>query len=333
MKILLVQTSFLGDVVLSTPATEVLHKLHPGCEVWWMTTPLAAPIVAGDPLVKGVITFDKRGANSGILGTFRQARILRKHAFDIVYSLHRSARTSAVLALAGIPKRVGFRQARASFLYNELRDRDITAPHEVQRNLSLFGSNRVEAERADLRVVAVEDEKLKSLLEQNDLHNCKFIALAPGSSWNTKMWKPESYRECGLRLENSGFKIVVIGAPNELGISERVCAGTNFINLVGKIQIKEMVGIVKRASLIVCNDSFPLHLGSAFKVPTVAVFCSTVPEFGFGPWRNRSVVLGARDLPCRPCGRHGHQVCPTGTEACMSAVSSEQAVNESYKLI
>jgi heptosyltransferase-2 len=333
MKILLVQTSFLGDVVLSTPATEILHNLHPGCELWWMTTPLAAPIISADPLVEGVITFDKRGSNSGIFGAIRQAGQLRAHKFDCVYSLHRSARTAFVLALAGIPKRIGFKEARASFLYHEARKRDVEAPHEVQRNLSLFGTSRELSALAELRVVATEDEAFNSLLASNNLVDSKYVALAPGSSWHTKMWNPAHFREIGLRLEESGLKVVVIGAPNEFEISERVCAGTKFINLVNRVQIKEMVGIVKNASLVVCNDSFPLHLGSAFKVPTLAVFCSTVPEFGFGPWRNKSVVLGATGLSCRPCGRHGHKVCPTGTELCMSAVTAEQGMNEYNKII
>ncbi len=332
MKVLLVQTSFLGDVVLSTPLTKRIHELHPGCELWWMTTPLAKPIIAEDPLVAGVITFDKRGENAGVSGMIRQAKALRAHGFDVVYSLHRSFRTSLVLFMSGIPTRIGFSESRGSWLYSEVRNRDRAAPHEVLRNLSLLGEVS-STDNAELRVVINESE------DHVDIALCKsisvgerYLVMAPGSSWATKIWHSEGFREVGQRFEQLGYKVIVVGAPNESDIGKKVCQGTSFVNLIGEIGVGEMMRVVKSAALVICNDSFPLHLGSAFKIPTVAVFCSTVPEFGFGPWQNKSVVVGDRELSCRPCGRHGHKSCPTGTEACMK-VSADTVHRESLGLL
>jgi heptosyltransferase-2 len=322
-KILLVQTSFLGDVVLSTPLINRIHEVHPGCELWIMTTPLAAPIVSSDPLVKGVITFDKRGANSGLVGILKQARLLRAHGFDLSYSLHRSGRTSLVLRLSGIPQRIGFAESRLSFLYTEKRERNIKASHDVLRNLSLIPSNLSSDPEAELRVF---------LPGETNSRGESYVVIAPGSVWRTKQWRPEGFRDVGLNLSSLGYKIVVVGAKSERAICEEVCRDTGFINRAGETSIEEMMRLIKNSALLVCNDSFPLHLGSAFKTPTVAIFCATVPEFGFGPWRNKSVVVEEKGLPCRPCGRHGGDSCPTGTELCMKNVSASQ-VYENCKIL
>jgi heptosyltransferase-2 len=323
-KILLVQTSFLGDVVLSTPVIRRIHDLHPGAELWVMTTPLAAPIVEADPLVKGVITYDKRGDNSGLFGIFRQAQSIRSHGFDLCYSLHRSGRTSILLALSGIPSRIGFAESRLSFLYTENRKRDIRAGHDVLRNLSLVPCQEISDQDAELRVY---------LPQQDSPQVESTIVLAPGSVWRTKQWRPDGFREVGLELSKLGHKIVVVGAKSERALCEDVCKETNFINRAGETTIKEMMQIIKNAALLVCNDSFPLHLGSAFKTPTVAVFCATVPEFGFGPWKNKSAIVEVKGLSCRPCGRHGGHSCPTGTELCMKNITAAQVYKNCRELL
>jgi len=76
---------------------------------------------------------------------------------------------------------------------------------------------------------------------------------------------------------------------------------------------------MEQSRLVICNDSMALHMASAFKVPNVAVFCATSPEFGFGPWENpKSAVVQDDTLACKPCRRHGSNRCPNGTEACMT---------------
>jgi len=97
MNILLVQTSFLGDTILSTPVISGLNKLFPEAQIWMMTTPLSSSLVKRDPLLAGVISYDKRGKNSGLPGLIRMSRKIRKMKFAKVYSLHRSFRTSLLV--------------------------------------------------------------------------------------------------------------------------------------------------------------------------------------------------------------------------------------------
>ncbi len=331
MKVLLVQTSFLGDVVLSTPLIAAISQLYPQAQLWFLGTKLATEIVRGDPLLAGTISFDKNGSESGFWGLLNKARQIRQHNFDLVYSLQRSARTSLLLKLSGIRQRIGFAEAGLSFLYSQCQQRTKIG-HEVERNLSLLGPKAKEASQ-DLRLFISSKEQfqphISSLLEQRS----PYIVVVPGSAWHTKAWSAERYRETVIALIQRGEKVLVLGSGSERAICERVSSDTGCLNLAGNTSIAEFIALVRSAKLVVCNDSFALHVASTFKVPTVVAFCATSPKFGFGPWRNdRAKVIEVEGLACKPCRRHGGKVCPTGTEACMRNLEAAQALSAARDL-
>ena len=137
MKILLVQTSWLGDTILSTPVISGIKSIHPEAELWMLTTPLSADLVRRDPLLAGVLTFDKRFRDSGFSGFVRMCRRVRDMRFDRVYSLHKSYRTALLLSCSRIPMRIGFAKARLAFLYHVRKPRP-QSEHDVIRNLSIL---------------------------------------------------------------------------------------------------------------------------------------------------------------------------------------------------
>ena len=326
MKILLIQTSFLGDTILSTPLIAALKKINPEAEIWMMTTPLAAPLVKRDPLLSGVIPFAKRGSESGLKGLFTQARKLRKMGFEQAYSLHRSARTSLLLALSRIPQRVGFKSAKLAFLYTQSKKRP-QDQHDVLRNLALLANNLPGDDMPDqLRLFA----PLKNELKQNLLRVIpaprSYILMVPGSAWETKRWSAEGYREVAGYLIKKGWQVVLLGSSAEVEVCKEVAGNLKIINLAGISDLDTALYLTKHARLMVCNDSMALHMASAFKIPTVAIFCATVPEFGFGPWQNRAIVVEKKDLPCRPCARHGSRQCPNQTRACMNELTATEVI-------
>lgn len=333
MKILLVQTSFLGDTILSTPLISGIKALYPDADLWVMTTPLASKLVVRDPLVSGVLAYDKRGKESGLSGLLRMRHRIRAIAFDRVYSLHRSFRTSILLWLCGIPVRIGCENARLSFLYHKTRKRN-AKDHNVIRDLSLLsGEVPIESLETDLRLFAparneLDKETISSLPQPGG-----YVVLVPGSAWETKMWDWRGYRKVARFLLRRGLDVVLLGGPMDTEVSAKVAWGTEVIDLTGKTDIAETMYIVKNARLIVCNDSMALHMASGFKVPNVAIFCATSPRFGFGPWKNRAVVVEKKDLACRPCRRHGGRSCPTGTEACMKDLSPDEVIGAIKSLL
>lgn len=330
MKILIVQTSFLGDTVLSTPVVREVRKLYPDSEIWMMTTPLSSQLVESNPSLAGVIPFDKRGSESGFKGLFRMAKKLKGMNFDVVYSLHKSYRTSVLLYLSGIPKRIGFSVAKLSFLYHETYDRD-QSEHDVLRNLSIL--------KGELDISKIKTPEMELFPEKKEQLNPELISkldalgeyavLVPGSAWETKMWDSSEFKEAAKHLIDKGLNVVLLGAQSDEKACEKVAYTENILDLSGKTSIREAIYIVSSAKIIVCNDSMSLHMASALKIPTVVLFCSTIPAFGYGPWENRAIIV-EKDVGCRPCGKHGKRVCPLGTDECMKGLigDAKKAMDE-----
>lgn len=333
MKILLVQTSWLGDTILSTPVIAGIKQIYPDAELWMLTTPLASALVKPDPLLAGVLTFDKRNQDSGIKGFVRMGTRLKHLNFDAAYSLHKSYRTAMLLWLSGIPLRIGFADAKLPFLYHN-RSRRKPADHDVLRNLSLIsGEISPDAPDGALRLFAPQNKDASPQVQEVLARLNKYVVLVPGSAWQTKMWPWQGYRQVAKNLLAKGYPVVLLGAPSERAVSEKVARGIDVFNLAGKTNISDAMLLVSNSSLVVCNDSMALHMASAFKVPNVAIFCSTSASFGFGPWQNNAIVLERDDLECQPCGPHGWKRCPTETEACMRELTPQTVVAAAEKLL
>ncbi len=315
---LLVQTSYLGDTILSTPLIAALHQLHPRGQLWLMTTPASAGLVADDPLVHQVIAFDKRGRDKGFAGVLRMSRRLRRLGFDRAYALQRSYRTALILALSGIPHRTGFQSAKFSFVFHsrQVRRND---QHDVLRNLALLtGEAPLSVFDTALRLFPPPLERITPELAALVRHPRPYVLLVPGSAWKTKRWYWKHFRTVAERLTGRGYRVFLMGAPADRDVGRRVAGDLPVVDLTGHTSVPASVVLVQHAAGVVCNDSMAQHLASAFGKPCVVVFCATSPAFGFGPWQNpNAVVVEAQDLACKPCARHGSRRCPTGTQACM----------------
>ncbi len=328
MKILIVQTSYLGDVILSTPVIAGVRQAYPAAEIWMMTTPAAAGLVARDPLLAGVLILAKRGKDAGLTGLVQMVKRLRAMAFDMVFSLHRSYRTAIILTLAGIPVRIGFSDARLSFLYHQRRRRN-PADHDVLRNLAILDDGNFFPVVTDLRLYPSSAENGEAVTAAQPAS--PYAVLVPGSAWATKRWHPEGYRRTALYLLEQGYQVVLLGGPDDIPVNRQVAAGLQVHDLAGQTSVADAMALIRNAGLVVCNDSMALHAASAFKVPTVAIFCATTPLFGFGPWKNNAMVV-EKELSCRPCSRHGGHRCPNGTEACMRNIDFDRIVAAIHSL-
>ena len=333
MKILLVQTSFLGDTILSTPVISGIKTVYPTSRLWIMTTPLSSHLVKRDPLLEGVIAYDKRKNQSGLTGLLEISRKLKKMNFDRAYSLHRSFRTSILLWLAGIPYRIGCKDANLPYLYHETRSRNFS-DHDVIRNLSILkGELDLSSFDMEMRLFAPTKDEIHPDIQKKIDSSKSYAVLAPGSVWNTKMWFTEGFRSVAVFLLKQGYRVVLVGAKSDEAVCKAVAQDLDVINFAGRTDISEAMYIVKHAKLVVCNDSMTLHMASAFKIPTVTVFCATSPGFGYGPWKNNAIVVEKQDLHCKPCRPHGSEKCPEGTDACMRDLSPDEVIKAIQKVL
>lgn len=319
MRILLIQTSFLGDVILSTPVVAGIRKLYPTAEIYVTTTPIAAGLLEGHELISKVIPFEKRGKHRGYSGIKKFVDELKEYNFHKVYSLHRSWRTTFLVWLLNAPESVGFCDAfGARWAYKKLIKKASKSEHAVTRYLSLlFGDAPRDffSTKLSLPNPSVDNfsaEFLEILAEP-------YVCLFPGSEWFTKRW--QRFNELASSLIEQGLRVIILGSKKEASQNQEMMKGIEVLHLSGKTTMAETMAIVSRAAGVVCNDSMALHMASAYEIPRVSVFCATSPSFGFGPWGKYGSVEELTELPCKPCRRHGSPSCPNGTNRCMTGVN------------
>ncbi len=323
-RILISQTAFLGDLILTSPLIKSVKRTFPESEIFLLVRKGLKGVFEGFPYVDGII----ERKDKGIL---KASRKLKGMGFDLAISPHRSHRTSLTLFLSGIGERVGFDTAGFSFLYT--RRVNYRPVHEVERNLDLLravSENPVIDGEVEL---PMDGELYRETLRKFSLTEKSYITLSPGSVWATKRWLPEYFAEVGRHFLRRGLEVVILGSEADRdvcsSVSERLKGG---INLCGKTDLKELMAVIKGAKLSIVNDSAPAHIATAFRTPVVSIFGSTVKEFGFYPLGERARVAEV-DLYCRPCGIHGKRSCPEKHFRCMRDLKPQAVIEISEELL
>ena len=330
-RILVVQTGFLGDVVLTTPVLAALRRRFACARLAMLVTPAAVPLVAHHPAVDVVLADDKRGRDRGLAGLVALARRLRAERFTVAVAAHKSLRTALLLRAAGVRRRIGFAGAPGAPLYTERVPR-LLALHDRDRILALLGPLAAVPPLGAARHpwIALDEAtrgRANDLLAGVLAEGRPLAGLCPGSAWRTKQWPAASYGALARALEARGYRCVLLGAPNERGVTAavRAAAGGAGLDLAGETDVAVLAAVLARMAVVVTNDSAPMHLAAAVGVPQVAVFCATVPAQGYGPLGTRAAVV-EKALGCRPCGRHGGRACPRGTDDCMQLVEVDDVL-------
>ena len=313
---LVIQTAFLGDVILTTPLLTALAGRHGPVDV--VTTPGAAPLLEGHPAVREVIRYDKQGRDAGLGGVRRLGAALRARRYARAYLPHRSWRSAVLALLARVPERTGFADSPAAITYTT-RVARAGGGHEVERLLALAGTRDGETPPVSLALDATDEAAADRWLTERGVP-ASFIAIAPGSIWATKRWP--YYPALAALAEGP---MVVIGGREDAALADELVAAApgRAWSAAGALNLRGSAALIRRARALVTNDSAPLHLATAVGTPVVAIFGPTVTEQGFGPRDERSLALGHAGLRCRPCSAHGPKVCPLGHHRCMRELPAE----------
>jgi heptosyltransferase-2 len=313
---LVIQTAFLGDVVLTTGLLTHLAERFGPVDV--VTTRAAGPLLETHPAVRRILVYDKRGADRGLGGLLRRARELRRAGYARAYLPHRSIRTAALALLARIPERIGFAGSAGALGYTRSVPRPATG-HEAERILALARPEAGARARVALGLTAPDRNEAAAWLDAHGVAE-PFVAMAPGSIWGSKRWP--GYAGLAARVPQP---VVIIGGPEDRALGDAIAAAApgRVHVAAGALSLRGSAALVERALVLVTNDSAPLHLGSAAGTRTVAIFGPTIPGFGFGPRGAADRIIELNGLPCRPCSRHGPEVCPLGHHRCMQDLRVE----------
>ena len=333
-RIVVVQTAFLGDVVLTTPLFAALRRCFPQAHLDAVVTPQAAPLVEENPHLDGVLVYDKRGGQT----LFGMLRTLRAGNYDCLVAPHRSSRTALLTLGSRIARRVGFADAALAWAYHSRVPRRLDL-HEVDRNLLLLeglGRSATEEDRQlTVEYTAAEASAVAACLERAGVDRREpLVGLCAGSVWETKRWLPEGFAAVGRQFASRGFRPILLGGPEDVELSAVIASqiGPRAVNAAGSTPLKALAAWMDRLALVVTNDSAPLHVAAARQVPTVAVFGATTTELGFGPFRTRSTVIESNQ-PCRPCGAHGGRRCRHQHFLCMTAIDPQAVVDAGLALL
>lgn len=339
-RILIFNSAFPGDIVLTTPLVRAASRAFPGAYLAFCTTAAGAGLLEGLPHLGRLIIYDKHGRDRGILGLVKTAARLRSERFDLVLSAHRSARTSILLALAGIPVRVGWDRSALRWFYTHLVARK-PGDHETRRNLRLLEPLGIQVDSLDHRpmlpVTAEEASLVSGRLGVGRLQGAgPLVLVAPGSVWATKRWLAGRFAELiDMLTETLSAKVVLIGSPQDREQADKVVAGctSQVLDLIGKTDLREAAALVRGARLLVTGDSAPMHIAWAMDLPTVAIFGATTPELGFAPLSEKCKVVQVKNLDCRPCGEHGPSRCKPGHFRCMREITAAMVMDACREIL
>lgn len=318
-KILIIQTAFIGDAVLTLPMIQKLKELFPSSVIDVVCIESTAEIFFSSPFINEVLIFEKRNKHKSFRGLRSFAKEIKARNYNSIYSPHRSFRTSLLVLLTQIRETYGFSNSDLKYIYKYSIGYHLNR-HEIQRNLDLIGFNYSDENWKIIPEMIIPSDailKVNNYLLNNKIKK-DFIAINPGSVWNTKRYPVEYFNEIIEFILQNNFQVVLIGGKNDSEITARLKDGfpENVIDSAGLFSLIECVQLLKHSSLLITNDSAPTHLGMCADIKVLTLYCSTVPDFGFYPYNKLSRYLSFDDLYCKPCGIHGFDKCPIKTFDC-----------------
>lgn len=325
-KFLVIQTAFTGDVVIATAIVEKLRACFPGAQIDFLLRKGNEGLLQQHPYITNLLVWDKKsGKNRNLL---KMALRVRQERYTHVINIHRFGTSGLITFLSGAAYKAGFDKNPFSFCYTRKVKHIISAPysavsvHETERNQMLIADITDNVAALPRLYPSAEDYRF---IEQ--YKSAPYLCIAPSSVWFTKQFPPEKWVSL-INMLDGGYNIYLIGAPGDEPLARQIqgeAIHSRVQNLCGKLTFLQSAALMKGASMNYVNDSAPLHFASAMDAPATAVFCSTVPAFGFGPLRENGKVVEIKErLYCRPCGLHGHKSCPEGHFRCALEITNEQ---------
>ena len=348
-KILVIQTAFIGDLVLATALVESLHEQYPQASIDIVVRKGNEPLFNEHPFINELIVWDKK--NSKYLNWLSILKKMRVKNYDVLINLQRFAATGLWTILANANTTIGFDKNPFSFLFTHKVKHDTStltqnisasAVHEINRNHALTSSlGEFPLAMPKLYPTKSDYEKVKVYQAQ------KYITIAPASVWFTKQFPLTAWVSLINELKFEG-PIYILGGPADKALGDAIVnevsklnsntsnisttsnassASKKIINLSGELGFLASAALQQKAVINYVNDSAPMHFCSAVNAPVVAIYCSTIPAFGFGPLSTNSFIVETQEkLACRPCGLHGKKQCPLGHFNCAQTIENAQLI-------
>jgi len=299
VKLLVWQTAFLGDVILTTPVVRTLKRSFSGSEIAFVGRPFILELFKGWDIE--LIPFSK-----GVRESFSIVNRIKR--YDIAIVPHRSLRTALIMLFSGIPERIGFDRSEFRWAYTRVMKHRWEL-HEVERNLELLKPLGVK-EFVKETYLPLSTEEKERTLERFGLRDKEYLVVNPFSNFPLKGWSLKNWAELIGKLDN----VVVIGLRSDREKVKELKKSVKFIDLVGRTSLRELMAVISGSKIVISNDSSPVHIANALGVPALTIYTATSSEYGFYPLLGRYINNPA---PCSPCSPNPKR-CRTGTYECLN---------------
>lgn len=332
-----IQTAFLGDLILSVPTLRRIKKTQPHRQLAVVCKKGLGDFLKNEGLVDLVFEIEKSNRDS-----YKNAlNALNKFSLNNVYCIHKSTRSLLFAAQLKAKRKIGYNSFVGFWFFDEVVDFE-PEQHEVLRQfkilettdeetrLKLFDEQLVDLNKVGQQIPDYFSFKAPKTIKETSGR----VALFPGSVWETKKWTEQGFADLAKKLNEVGFKVDFLGGPQEKELCSRIAelAGVGEV-LAGQFDIATSLQKVREYDLVVSNDSAPTHMAVYQNTPVLTIFGPTTSNMGFRPWSNNSDVVELEEISCRPCGPHGHKECPLKHHNCMKEISAEMVFEKAIALL
>ena len=323
-KFLVIQTAFIGDVVLATAVIEKLHQHFPDARIDFLVRKGNEMLLKNHPFLGKVHVWNKKERK--IAGLLQLAGAIRKEQYTHVINLHRYASSGFITWFSGAREKRGFDKNPFSWCYTKKAVHRFSKPgevpviHETTRNQWLINDITNEIPARPGLYPSPDDYRLVKRYKTEP-----YICIAPSSVWATKRYPAARWAELIQALPHP-YKIYFLSGPDDAAMADEIISlsqYSNAENLGGKLSLMQSAALMQDAVMNYTNDSGPLHFASSVNAPSTAVFCSTHECFGFGPLSEHSRLVEVEGLYCKPCGIHGFDKCPEGHFRCAKDINTK----------
>ncbi|MBL8025213.1 MAG: glycosyltransferase family 9 protein [Fibrobacteres bacterium] len=322
-RILIIRLSSFGDILLTTLAVRCIRKRFPSAHIDFVTRTPYVSLMSGNPYVNSVVALDVKN-----LAEVLRVRKKIRGQYDLIVDLHVNFRTYLLSLFTGAvtirTKRFDFKRRLMALFHTKGKGALLPVP---LRHLSGLKKVGVVDDGGGIEFSPPPDSVMaaKTLLLSHHIRD-GYIVLSPGSRWLTKEWPKEKFAELISLMPQERFVILGGRQDEATGKMLETVDRTRVVSLCGKTDPASAGEVIRRAKAVLTNDSGLMHMATAVGIPVVAIFGCTVQEFGFAPFRGKSIVL-ERDLKCRPCATKGRKECPLGTLECLTSITADDAAD------
>ena len=337
-RILVINLMHIGDLLLVTPVLRTLRSNFPAAHIALLADAKLADLVRLNHNIDELITIDKKGYHDKLINYIAFIGEIRQKKFDLVINLHKNERASFIAALSGAKKIVGYSTLGSGLLFDKVIENRKRSKHQVHAHFDVLketlGITTFDDHGIEMWLDEEAEASAAAIWSQTFPEARPVIGLNIGASWPTKRWPKEYFAELADRLVDHGFAIAYFGGSMDVDIVDEAISlmkhrdNPHVVKLTGKVTLMELAALLKKCAVFVTNDSGPMHIATAMRVPLVSMFGAS-PVQGFWPYNNISVVLKT-PLTCHPCYKHS---CRLGGLECMYAITVDEVLTATLRQI